>query len=33
MLPPPRVIAEELGEYKKPGAQGSRIDPRELMCT
>ena len=32
MLPPPRVIAEELGQGKKPGEQRKRIDPRELRC-
>ena len=32
MLPPCMVIAEELGEWKKQGEQGSRIGPRELRC-
>ena len=27
MLPTPAVIAEELGECKKPGEQGHRIGP------
>ena len=30
VLPPPTVIAEELGECKKQGEQGNRIGPREL---
>ena len=32
MLPPATVIAEELGQCKKQGEVGNRIDPRQLRC-
>ena len=31
-MPPPTVIAEELGECKKQGEEGNRIGPRYLRC-